>query len=897
MKQIIFKSLVVRSLVFIVLIMSAVSASAQYYMDVFRNDGQKYQFLVSSIDSVRISDSFDSNPIGPTSVVITFVANGGVGEMLPVVVFGENYILPANTFTSEGYEFTGWNTEADGSGVSYYNKQLVTLVENMALYAQWELSQAEPTQVTVSFVANGGVGEMFSVVALDENYVLPANTFTSEGYEFIGWNTKADGTGNSYSNEQTITVTENLVLYAQWELSQAEPTQVTVSFVANGGEGEMSQIVSSAESLTLPANAFTYEGYEFTGWNTNADGSGTSYSNEQSITVAENIVLYAQWKEILIEAEEQVFIGVVAFNKMVNQLPITSNLEKVKSFISTQKNDYDFTAFAYSVSKGNLMFDAEGLPEFDNIFMLNFSDGTDNYSNMLWGNENRMIPLANVYDTVQYDLTGRPGLNSYALGFGDDVGFSGKMQKVVTGKGGYYNAKSSADLQTTFNDIAESIIASSQNVVLQTNPGYYSEIMGYKYFRFIFEADGIKDTLDAKMEGMPNTGYTLTVMRSTNNYAHFDEPAIGTIDETTGKVKIPLNNLTFTYEGEELQYEYEILFSPDDELYYEDVEEASTSEDIAKRIAVVMVLDCSTSMGSAFEPMKDAANDFIDILEGMISEPRTDSLYVSFNANGGEGDMANIEFVKGETVTVSINTFTRVGYKFIGWNTKADGTGLSYTENEPVQYLRRNLKLYAQWEYDPYNGYEYVDLGLPSGLKWATCNVGAYSPENYGSYFAWGETEPKSDYSWSTYKHCNNGSSSKLTKYNVGSSWGTVDNITTLELEDDAAHVNWGGAWRMPTYNDWNELKNNCAWTWTTLNGVKGYKVVSKSNGNSIFLPAAGYRNDSDVYPAGSYGGYWSSSLDSGNPKYAYSLRFHSGNVEWYSIYRYYSRRVRAVCP
>ena len=296
MKQIIFKSLVVRSLVFIILIMSAVSASAQYYMDVFRNDGQKYQFLVSSIDSVRISDSFDSNPIGPTSVVITFVANGGVGEMLPVVVFGENYILPANTFTSEGYEFTGWNTKADGSGVSYYNKQSVTLVENMVLYAQWELSQAEPTQVTVSFVANGGVGEMFSVVALDENYVLPANTFTSEGYEFIGWNTKADGTGNSYSNEQTITVTENLVLYAQWELSQAEPTQVTVSFVANGGVGEMSQIVSSAENITLPANAFTCDSYEFVGWNTKADGSGVSYYNQQSLALYENMVLYAQWK-------------------------------------------------------------------------------------------------------------------------------------------------------------------------------------------------------------------------------------------------------------------------------------------------------------------------------------------------------------------------------------------------------------------------------------------------------------------------------------------------------------------------------------------------------------------------------------------------------------------------
>ena len=198
---------------------------------------------------------------------------------------------------------------------------------------------------------------------------------------------------------------------------------------------------------------------------------------------------------------------------------------------------------------------------------------------------------------------------------------------------------------------------------------------------------------------------------------------------------------------------------------------------------------------------------------------------------------------------------------------------------------------------NPYNGYEYVDLGLPSGLKWATCNVGASSPEFYGSYFAWGETSPKSDYDWSTYKHCN-GSSSKLTKYNVSSSSGTVDNITTLELEDDAAHVNWGGAWRMPTYNDWNELKNNCYWRWTTLNGIKGYKVTSESNGNSIFLPAAGFRTGADVFPAGSGDGrYWSSSLYSSSPYRAYYLYFGFSWCELAFDNRFFGYPVRAVCP
>ena len=119
---------------------------------------------------------------------------------------------------------------------------------------------------------------------------------------------------------------------------------------------------------------------------------------------------------------------------------------------------------------------------------------------------------------------------------------------------------------------------------------------------------------------------------------------------------------------------------------------------------------------------------------------------------------------------------------------------------------------------DPYNGHEYVDLGLPSGLKWATCNVGASSPEDYGDYYAWGETETKSTYNWSTYKWCN-GSSSTLTKYCTDSSRGTVDDKTTLDLEDDVAHVKWGGDWRMPTRQNYSELIYNCIWEWTTQGG------------------------------------------------------------------------------
>ena len=151
---------------------------------------------------------------------------------------------------------------------------------------------------------------------------------------------------------------------------------------------------------------------------------------------------------------------------------------------------------------------------------------------------------------------------------------------------------------------------------------------------------------------------------------------------------------------------------------------------------------------------------------------------------------------------------------------------------------------------------EAVDLGL--SVKWATFNVGATSPEEYGGYYAWGETEEKEDYSWETYKWCN-GSYDTMTKYCTNSSYGTVDNKTVLDLEDDVAHVKWGGDWRMPTTDEQDELRNNCTWEWTALNGVNGYRVTGP-NGNSIFLPAAGYRYRTAVGSRGYYCLYWSGS-------------------------------------
>lgn len=151
------------------------------------------------------------------------------------------------------------------------------------------------------------------------------------------------------------------------------------------------------------------------------------------------------------------------------------------------------------------------------------------------------------------------------------------------------------------------------------------------------------------------------------------------------------------------------------------------------------------------------------------------------------------------------------------------------------------------------NGHGYVDLGLPSGLKWATCNVGADSPDDYGSYFAWGETSTKSSYI----------SENSLTYYEWPSfleSQGIIDKNGDLTPTYDAATANWGGTWRMPTSTEIDELRRSCSWTWVTQNGKNGYNVKGP-NGNSIFLPAAGYRYGSSRYDVGIYGNYWSASV------------------------------------
>ena len=189
--------------------------------------------------------------------------------------------------------------------------------------------------------------------------------------------------------------------------------------------------------------------------------------------------------------------------------------------------------------------------------------------------------------------------------------------------------------------------------------------------------------------------------------------------------------------------------------------------------------------------------------------------------------------------------------------------------------------------------HDYVDLGLPSGTLWATMNVGATSPEDYGDYFAWGETTPKEVYNWTTYKWCN-GSYNTMTKYCTKASYGLVDNKTVLDPEDDAATANWGPEWCMPTKEQQDELRNNCTKTWTTINGVKGCLLTSNINGASVFFPAAGFRWDTTLFKNETDGFCWSNALNA-NGSGSWSMYFSSGTLGTSNYSRGYGQSVRAV--
>lgn len=282
-----------------------------------------------------------------------------------------------------------------------------------------------------------------------------------------------------------------------------------------------------------------------------------------------------------------------------------------------------------------------------------------------------------------------------------------------------------------------------------------------------------------------------------------------------------------------------------------------------------------------------------DLLGGEIESPICE-VTVESDGNGTVSITNNvvnfISVLKGNAIEVV--AVPDEGHEFVGWFVGDAKTPVS-TKAAYTFTVKESVVLVAKFRF-PFvstgtiDDYEYVDLGLPSGLKWASYNVGATSPEGYGWYFSWGETYNKVPCTWMYYGY-GEGESNTMTKYCTNSSNGTVDDKTVLEPEDDAANVNWGGRWRMPTAEEYKELCEECSWVSMNLNGSIGYKVKGP-NGNCIYLPAAAYHSAPYSTILRGYVCYWSSSLNVSNCNQAYCLHDFIGTVNVETVLEPFSK-------
>ena len=299
------------------------------------------------------------------TVKISFDANGGIldgtGVMEDIIVPVSDYMtvsVPYSKFIKEGYKMSSWNTKPDGSGKRYLAGGVITPTNDITLYAQWE-----PLKYIVTFHANEGqgtvIGQLFNHNSTDK---LSKNTFTREGYIFKEWNTKADGTGTSYVDEQEVTITDDLDLYAQWEINK-----YTVTFNSNNDSNDtFIQEFKYNTDTKLNKNTFTRDGYVFKNWNTKSDGTGSIYSDEQLVSVIDNVSLYAQWEPI----NYKIVFNANGGSGSMDEQNIHYDLE-----VSLNSNGY--TRVNYKFVEWNTKPDGSGITYLDEQIIKNLSNKSD----------------------------------------------------------------------------------------------------------------------------------------------------------------------------------------------------------------------------------------------------------------------------------------------------------------------------------------------------------------------------------------------------------------------------------------------------------------------------------------------------------------------------------------
>ncbi len=646
---------------------------------------------------------------------ITFDSNDGTSQTHSMKVNSmETNILPENTFVREGYTFIGWNTEADGSGVSYYDKQSITLNNNITLYAQWR-----PNSHMIIFKSNGASGNMPSVeIKYNNSYTIPSNTFTYTGYTFIGWNTSTDGTGITYYEDQTITIKGDLTLYAQWEKKS-----YNITFYSNGGSGSMqSEQKNHQDSYILQSNKFTNTGHTFVGWNTKADGTGTSYYVGQTITISNDLTLYAQWKKIE-EEQEQVSGSHQGHDYVDLGLPSGTLWATCNVGASRPEGYGDYFAWGETETKSS--YTSSNYTYYNNSEVLPL---TYDAANVNWGGDWRMPTKVEQDELRNASYTTwtwiyRNGVGGYMVSskingnsiFLPAAGYRNESNLYRAGSDGYYLTSS---LNTSYLHLTYVLHFSSSRVDLVSTDRYFgrsvravlphnTSVKPDQPYTIIFNANGGTGSMSSKTV---SAGNSIVLPANTFTYTGYEFVGWNTssdgtgISYTNGQSITPLGNITLYAQWNKKEVYYTITFNANGGSG------SMSSMTVNASSSVSLPSNKFTQSGYSFTGWNTEVDGSGVFYTNGQSLTLSDDLtlyaqwkrYVStitFDANDGSGESSSIDVSRSEKV-ILLNKFVRDGYVFLNWNTEADGSGLSYENAEEIM-VAGNLILYAQWrKYD-----------------------------------------------------------------------------------------------------------------------------------------------------------------------------------------------------
>jgi hypothetical protein len=421
------------------------------------------------------------------------------------------------------------------------------------------------------------------------DYYAKKEVFTKEG---------TSPSGISAPANVSATKSGNSILVTWSAVSDATSYKVYRSSTASGTYTQVGSPTAASYTDNSPLSGDNY--YKVTAVKDSEESAQSSYALCNFTTGSSG-------------GEGNVYVGVMGFHGALMPLAITNNLSSAKTFISNLQNNQDYTSLCYAVEKSVPMFAASGLPSFDKTFVVSFTDGRDNNSANLW-DFNEHITVADVYAKAQTALLAKAGLRSYAIGLGSQISASEMQQLVVNG--GEYKAATSSSLNSMFTAVANSVLASSKNLVLKTR---YSPTT--KQFRLTIKASQtsggsvVSDQIVCKIDPQ-GSGFVMTIV-TPGTYASFDAPVNVTVvnpESPSRTFEVPLNNLKYVRNNTEYIVGDITVEAKTSSDWYTDTEDKVEESSVQKKIAVVLVLDCSTSLGSDFPTLKTSANNFIDIL-------------------------------------------------------------------------------------------------------------------------------------------------------------------------------------------------------------------------------------------------------------------------------------------